>query len=88
LDGSGELAEVDVGGFAVTHKELLRLLESEGWVLRRAKTVTHMAFCKEGVVEILTVKDRALKEKIPKGCMARIRKGCMARIRKVVGVEI
>jgi hypothetical protein len=36
----------------MTHKELLRLLESEGWVLRRAKTGTHMTFRKEGVTEI------------------------------------
>jgi predicted RNA binding protein YcfA (HicA-like mRNA interferase family) len=64
----------------MTHKELLRILESDGWVLRRAKTGTHMTFRKEGVTEILTVKDRALKEKIPKGCMA--------RIRKVVGAKI
>jgi predicted RNA binding protein YcfA (HicA-like mRNA interferase family) len=64
----------------MTHKDLLRILEAEGWVLRRAKTGTHMTFRKDGVVEILTVKDRALKEKIPKGCMA--------RIRKVMGVEI
>jgi predicted RNA binding protein YcfA (HicA-like mRNA interferase family) len=56
----------------MTHKELLRQLEANGWVLRRAKTGTHMSFRKEGVREILTLRDRAGHEKVPKGYWPKI----------------
>jgi predicted RNA binding protein YcfA (HicA-like mRNA interferase family) len=58
----------------VTHKELLKHLKAEGWEMRRAGSGTHMTFRKEGTREILTLKDRAGKEKIPKGYWPKIEK--------------
>jgi predicted RNA binding protein YcfA (HicA-like mRNA interferase family) len=60
----------------MTHKELLRHLAANGWVLRRARTGTHMTFRKEGVREILTLKDRAGHEKVPKGYWPKVERIC------------
>jgi predicted RNA binding protein YcfA (HicA-like mRNA interferase family) len=58
----------------MTQKELLRYLEENGWVLRRAKTGTHMTFRKDGAQKILTIKDTPLKYRIPCGVIADIKR--------------
>jgi predicted RNA binding protein YcfA (HicA-like mRNA interferase family) len=56
----------------MTQKQLIKYLESEGYILTRAKTGTHMHFKKPGERLIITIKDRTPNEKVPKGAMAGI----------------